>query len=147
MDLLPTTLPPEILAFTTDRELIYEPFNNDFGPLDIGSVTKYCRALHHKLQMSLKSGDKLFHFTSTLPNRRANAACLALCYLVVVEKTSASEAWAKLAGVKPGFSEFVDASQITHAFTISILDVLQGLEFAVKLGWYNWRSFDLADFE
>ena len=147
MDLLPTTLPPEILAFTTDRELIYEPFNNDFGPLDIGSVTKYCRALHHKLQMSLKSGDKLVHFTSTLPNRRANAACLALCYLVVVEKMSASEAWAKLAGVKPGFSEFVDASQITHAFTISILDVLQGLEFAVKLGWYNWRSFDLADFE
>lgn len=147
LDLLPSNLPAEIIAFTTDRELIYEPFNNDFGPLDLGALTKYCRALHHKLHMTSKSGGTLVHFTSTLPNKRSNAACLALCYLVAVERIPAEEAWSRLSGAKPKFTEFVDASQVTHPFTLSILDVLKGLETAVGLGWYNWKTFDLADFE
>ena len=147
LDLLPTNLPSECIAFTTDRELIYEPFNNDFGPLDLGALTKYCRALHHKLQLSSKTGDKLIHFTSTLPHKRANSACLALCYLVVVEKRSAEQAWNKLAHAKPRFTEFVDASQITHPFTLSILDVLKGLEMAVNMGWYDWKTFDLPEYE
>ena len=97
--------------------------------------------------MSAKTGGKLVHFTSTLPNKRANSACLALSYLVVVEKMSAAQAWNKLALAKPGFMEFVDASQVTHPFTISILDVLKGLEMAIGRGWYNWKQFDLVDYE
>jgi cell division cycle 14 len=145
--LIPSELPQEFVAFTTDRELVYEPFNNDFGPLDIGAVTKYCRALSRKME-SLKSASmKLVHFTSTLPHKRTNAACLALSYLVVVEKMSADEAWSLVSNVKPKFSEFVDASQFTHQFTLSILDVLRGIETAIRLGWYDFRSFDLEYFE
>ena len=144
---MPSNLPVDVLTFSTDRELIYEPFNNDFGPLDLGSLTRYCRAMKHKLDALRGTGVKLVHFTGTNPNKRANAACLALSYLVVVERLTPEAAWAKLSDVSPPFKEFVDASQYTHAFTMTILDVLRGLSNAVALGWYDFREFDLEGFE
>ena len=136
-----------IVPFTTDRELTYEPFNNDFGPLDLGALTRYSRALKLKLDAFYGKGIKLVHFASSDPSRRANSACLALSFLVVVEGLSPEDAWLKLATVRPPFKEFVDASMLTHSFTMTILDVLRGLETAVGLGWYNYATFDLEKFE
>jgi cell division cycle 14 len=146
-DGIPLNLPQEIVAFNTDRELTYEPFNNDFGPLDLAAVTKFCRALRQKLVSLDNTQMKLVHFSSSLPSKRANSACLALSYLVVVEKVQPEEAWAKLSDIKPPFKEFVDASQITHHFTINILDVLRGLAMAQALGWYDYNTFDVESFE
>lgn len=146
-DIIPNNLPTDIIAFTTDRDLTYEPFNNDFGPLDIGALTRYCRAVKQKFNSMSKTGMKLVHFSSTNPNRRANAACLALSYLVVVEKQSAESAWKKASGLKPAFRLFVDASNFTHSFGMSILDVLVGLEKAVSLGWYDYTTFDVDLFD
>jgi cell division cycle 14 len=72
---------------------------------------------------------------------------LALSYLVVVEKLSPEGAWSRLADVQPPFKEFVDASQFTHSFTMTILDVLRGLAMACQLGWYDCKTFDLEKFE
>ncbi len=127
--------------------MTYEPFNNDFGPLDLGALTRYTRALKLKLDSIAGKGVKLVHFSSSNPNKRANSACLALSYLVVVEKVPADKAWLRLSRVQPPFKEFVDASMVTHAFTMSILDVLRGLELAVNLGWYDYKTFDLPAFE
>lgn len=90
---------------------------------------------------------KLVHFTSTNPNKRANAACLAVSYLVVVERLSPEVAWSQLADVIPPFKEFVDASQYTHSFTMTIPDVLRGLAMSVSLGWYEYKTFDVEKFE
>ena len=146
-DAIPNNLPADIILFTTDQDLSYEGFNNDFGPLDIGALTKYCRAVKQKLDSLTKPGIRLVHFCASNPNKRANAACLALAYLVVVEKLPADSAWRKLAGIKPPFKEFVDASQCTHSFTMNILDVLRGLEKGLSLGWYDYKTFDLESFE
>ncbi len=115
--------------------------------MDLGCLTRYSRALRSKLESYAGRGIRLVHFCSSDPIRRANSACLALSYLVVAEGLSADEAWQKLAYVRPPFKEFVDASQYTHAFTMTILDVLRGLEMAVGLGWYDFRAFDLESFE
>ena len=92
VDHVPNDLPAEILAFTTDRELTYEPFNNDFGPLDLGALTKYSRALCAKLESISSSKSILVHFTSQNPNKRTNAACLALCYMVVAANHTSDQA-------------------------------------------------------
>ena len=89
----------------------------------------------------------MVHFTSSDPFRRANSACLALSYLVVAEGVPAEDAWLKLATVRPPFKEFVDASLLTHSFTMTVLDVLRGLETAVRLGWYDYKTFDLEKYE
>lgn len=146
-DVAPLNLPADIIAFSIDRELIYESFNNDFGPLDLSALSRYCRALKAKLDSIRGTSLKLVHFTCSNVNKRANAACLALSYLVVVEGMRPENAWAKLSDVRPPFKEFLDASQLTHDFTLSILDVLQGLEKAIKLGWYDYRTFDVSKFD
>ena len=110
-------------------------------------MTRYARALKAKLDSIAGKPFKLVHFTSSDPNKRANSACLALSYLVVVERIPAETAWHKLSRARPAFKEFVDASQVTHQFTMTILDVLRGLEMAVKIGWYDYQTFDLETFE
>ena len=147
LDQKPDTHPPDILPFCIDKELTYEPFNNDFGPLDLAALTRYCRALKTKLDSVRGQKLKFLHFSSSHPNKRANSACLALSYLVVVERVSPEDAWLKLADVKPPFKEFVDASQFTHSFTMTILDVLRGLQFAVNLGWYDYTAFGIEKFD
>lgn len=146
-DSLPSRIPSDIIAFTTDRDLTYEAFNNDFGPLDLGAVTRYCRALKDKFDSMGKPGVRLVHFCSSNPNKRANAACLALCYMVIVENMPAVSAWQLFAHVRPEFKIFVDASHFTHDFGMTILDVLNGVEKAVYLGWYDYKTFDLQSFD
>lgn len=35
--------------FNIDNELVYEPFFNDFGPLNLGKTYRYCRLLEKKV--------------------------------------------------------------------------------------------------
>ena len=135
------------MAFSIDRELVYEAFNEDFGPLDLSALTRYCRALKGKLDSVRGSNVKVVHFTSSSPSKRANAACLAVSYLVVVAGMRPEDAWRKISDVRPAFKEFVDASNFTHEFTLTILDVLRGIQLSVSLGWYNYRTFDVAKFD
>ena len=40
------------IAFTTDRTLTYEPFYADFGPLSLGQMYRFCKALEKVLQQA-----------------------------------------------------------------------------------------------
>ena len=51
-----------------DSRFIYQGYNRDFGPLNIGNVTEYCNELNHHL----KNGTVLIHHTSTAPKMLAN---------------------------------------------------------------------------
>ena len=47
------------IAFTTDRTLTYEPFYADFGPLSLGQMYRFCKALEKVLQQACSpSGDE-----------------------------------------------------------------------------------------
>lgn len=41
----PPTSQTDAYFFTIDQELVYDPFNNDFGPLNLALVHKYVREL------------------------------------------------------------------------------------------------------
>jgi hypothetical protein len=47
-----------------DLELSYEPFNSDFGPLNLASTHKYIRELCRLLSDERYKHVKLFHYTS-----------------------------------------------------------------------------------
>ncbi len=136
-------VPRELFAFTTDKELVYTPFNRDFGPMDIGILTQYCRAIHDRLLDASSRNEVLVHFSCGDKQKRTNSACLALSYLVVVEGVSAESAWLILAPEVDIFDHYIDACELPHPFRLSILDVLRGLERGIKLGWYDYSTFDL----
>jgi cell division cycle 14 len=70
--------------FNIDNDLIYEPFNQDFGPLNLACVHKYIREMVRLLADPKYKDVKLFHFSSTKFDKQANAAFLMGAFMIVV---------------------------------------------------------------
>jgi len=133
--------------FNIDNDLVYEPFFADFGPLDLGKTYRFVTELDKLLQDNAYSKSKFFHHTSIDNAKRANAACLMGCFQVIMLGRTAEEAWAPFANVQPALAEFRDASYTNSAYRCSTLDVLRGLEYAIKLKWFDVKKFNLRDYE
>jgi len=138
---------PDSFFFNIDNELVYEPFFADFGPLDLGKTYRFVTELEKLLQEPSYSKSKFFHHTSLDTAKRANAACLMGCFQVIMLGRTAEEAWAPFKNVQPSLAEFRDASYTNATYRCSILDVLRGLEYAMKLKWFDVKTFNLRDYE
>ena len=66
-----------------DQQLVYYPFNNDFGPLDLGKVYEFVTQLDKMLIESPNS--IILHYSSFEEyDLRANAAFLMCAYQVII---------------------------------------------------------------
>ncbi|OMJ78244.1 hypothetical protein SteCoe_21969 [Stentor coeruleus] len=131
--------------FCIDDELVYQPFCNDFGPLNLGMTYKFCVELE-KLIKPTVNNYKIYHYTSLNPQKRSNAAFLMGAFQIVVMKKSAKEAWVPFAGLPP-FLEFRDAGYGGCTYKCSVYHCLRGLEKGIELGWFNYRTFNLQEYE
>lgn len=61
---------------------MYENFFNDFGPLTICMLYRYCQKLNRKLASTLHAKKKIVHYTSMDEEKRLNAAYLIGSYAV-----------------------------------------------------------------
>lgn len=68
--------------FTIDDELMYENFFNDFGPLTVCMLYRFCQMLNRKLNSPLYAKKKIVHYTSMNQEKRVNAAYLIGAYSV-----------------------------------------------------------------
>lgn len=68
--------------FCIDNEFVYENFFNDFGPLTICMLCRYCQKLQRKLNSPLYTKKKIVHYTTTDEEKRLNAALLFGSYAV-----------------------------------------------------------------
>jgi hypothetical protein len=41
------------LYFTTDESFLYTPLKDDYGPLNLGLLYKYCKLLKEKIEVSI----------------------------------------------------------------------------------------------
>lgn len=60
----PPTSYSDAYFFSVDQELVYDPFNNDFGPLNLACVHKFVRELVRLLADPQYKNYKLFHYSS-----------------------------------------------------------------------------------
>jgi len=133
--------------FSIDRELVYEPFRADFGPLNLNMVYRYCKILESKLQDPNLKAKRIVHFCSQDPKKRANAAFLICTFQLIALHKSAENSWAPFLSVYPPFLPFRDASAGVCTYHCTILDCLCGLEESMKLGWFDWTRFDVDSSE
>jgi cell division cycle 14 len=67
---------------------------------------------------------------------------------------TAETIWDKFKDITPQFLDYRDASygpcnykcKVSFNF-YKIIDVLRGFEYAISLGWYNVKNFNLKDYE
>jgi cell division cycle 14 len=133
--------------FNIDNDLVYQPFFADFGPLDMGKTYRFITELEKLLQEPSYSKSKFYHHTSVDSAKRTNAACLMGAFQVVILGKTAEEAWEPFSKIQPSLGEYRDAGYTNSPYRCNILDCLRGLEYAIKLKWFDLRSFNLRDYE
>jgi cell division cycle 14 len=135
--------------FCVDKDLVYEPFNKDFGPLNLGNIFKFVTEVERILNSSrsTSSGSKTiyYHYTSDQPKVKTNSCFLMGAFQILSLHRSAEEAWEPFHST-PGIEGFVDAGFRTNDYRCTILDCLRGLEYATRLGWFSINSFNIKEY-
>ncbi|XP_052742889.1 uncharacterized protein LOC112052392 [Bicyclus anynana] len=132
--------------FSIDDELIYENYYSDFGPLNLGCVYKYCNILNEKLKQYLNK-QRIVHYSSIDPKKKANAAFLIGCYGVLYLSLQPKDAIKPLVAYGQNYRPFQDATQGDSNYTISLLDCLQGCAKARDLNFFNFQDFNYAEYD
>lgn len=135
--------------FCIDDVLIYEPFFDDFGPLNLAMTSRYCKLVDQLLNEPILKGTRIVHYSSQDPKLRVNAAYLVCAYMVIVRKCSAEAAFAPLKGLRVPLLHFRDVSRGIAAskFPLGVVDCLQGLQKAIEIGLFAWERFDEDTYE
>ncbi len=64
------------VQFSIIKDLDYQPFYLDFGPLNLGKAWKYVSELEKLISIPDYKKNKIYHYTSTENAKSANAAFL-----------------------------------------------------------------------
>ncbi|CAI2361275.1 unnamed protein product [Moneuplotes crassus] len=128
-------------------ELKYEPYNHDFGPLKLSQMHRYCLELVRLLQDPDYNQNKIYHYCSTGSEDQANSVCLIGCFMIVILGKSADEAWHCLQPYHKVLKPYCDSLDVSSTYPLSIYDILCGLQRAISLGWYDYRTFDVHEYE
>eukprot|EP01066_Platyproteum_vivax_P003023 Platyproteum_vivax@DN13917_c0_g1_i1.p1 len=131
--------------FCTDELFVYDNFNFDFGPLNLGHIHEYCLLLSDKLKTLKKH--RYVHYCCKATGKRNNAAFLMCCYEIVCMHKSAEDALRPFSIVSPPLVPYRDAGFSSSSFDSHMMDCLNGLERAIQMGWYSFQTFDLAAYQ
>lgn len=68
-------------------------------------------------------------------------------FQVIILGKTADQAWKKFENCTPPFVPYRDASYGACTYKCLIHDCLRGLEYAIMLGWFDIKKFNLRDYE
>ena len=131
----------------TNPELRYNPFHKDFGPLNLAMTHRFCCELTKLMYEKKNTECKIFHYSSINRQNMANSACLMGAFCLIILKRTAEEVWNLFKDYQASFEPFRDASAGACTYKLTILECLQGLEKAIELGWYDFKTFDVQEYE
>uniref|UniRef100_A0A2K5YTV0 Cell division cycle 14C n=1 Tax=Mandrillus leucophaeus TaxID=9568 RepID=A0A2K5YTV0_MANLE len=133
--------------FSVDNELKYENFSEDFGPLNLAMVYRYCCKINKKLKSITMLRKKIVHFTGSDQRKQANAAFLVGCYMVIYLGRTPEEAYRILIFGDTSYIPFRDAAYGSCNFYITLLDCFHAVKKAMQYGFLNFNSFNLDEYE
>jgi cell division cycle 14 len=111
--------------FNIDDDLTYMPFNKDFGPLNLAMVHRYARELARLLRDKNYSNNRIFHYcTSEKPEKMVNGAFLMGCFMIIILKCSAEQAYEIFKPYQNLFKAYRDASKGDCFYKCTVLQCL-----------------------
>ncbi|XP_035784733.1 dual specificity protein phosphatase CDC14A-like [Anopheles albimanus] len=133
--------------FSTDNLLKYESFFNDFGPLNISMVYRYCHLVNGLLERKEMALSKIVHHTSTETTKLLNAAFLIGSYSIIYLHHTPQSILRTLFRQPDRLGKFCDASQNPSSFLISLHDCLCAMAKAHRRRFFNFADFDYITYE
>ncbi|KAL5487217.1 hypothetical protein EMCRGX_G019793 [Ephydatia muelleri] len=134
--------------FCIDDEFTYENFYADFGPLNLAMLYHYCQKVNKKLKSSSLSKKRIVHYTSYDSTKRANAAYLIGCYIIIYHRKTPEEAFRPLAlHQNPPFLPFRDASNGSCTYNLTLFHCFQAVYKALQFGFLDFSTFSVEEYE
>jgi len=139
---------PRKYFFSADFQERYEPFCDDFGPVNLGVVHSFALFMRKYWHCQALQNRELVYYSDDTPESRTNCAFLLSAFLVVEMGYTADQAWAPFSTITGSpFRPFRDATYSPQDYSLSIHACLQGLHRAVLLGWYSPNTFDAGEYD
>lgn len=156
-----------------DKRFLYEGFNKDFGPLNIGHVTEYCREMRNLVKSRSKGemarrrpglvsdgsdsdgsaggfyrrdsaeAPTIVHQASSLPKVLINQAVLMGAYMILCLKLPATAVQKKFREIEKKLLAYCDSGVRENDFELTFSDCLRAIETAATRNWYNIDTFDV----
>ena len=145
-----------IKMFSPDESIQYYPLCDDFGPMNMASITKFIRQLDDELAMNPSA--TLFYCVEAGQRPLTNAIFLLGTYMILrlkqsVRDVSESFSWADRTLIAP----YRDATFSSPDFGLTLADCWGGLAKGIEMGWidlpssasesYLWGSIDADEYE
>jgi cell division cycle 14 len=142
----PTTL-KDFRIFTLDESIVYQPFCQDFGPMNLGCVFAFCENLRTRLAQIPPRPLALVTDHDTI--NITNAAFLLGAYMILKENTMPTDAAAALAPLEDRLLSFRDVSPGEQNFHLRLIDCWGGLWRAKLEGLVDFAAdggFDAEEY-
>ncbi|KAF4552630.1 Tyrosine-protein phosphatase cdcA-like protein [Elsinoe fawcettii] len=133
--------------FSIDKYLMYNAFHADFGPLHIGHLYRYAVMLHDLLGSAEAEKRPIVFWSGADSRRRANAACLLACYMIIIQNWPPHLALAPIAQMDPPCMPFRDAGYSQADYGLTVQDVVYGVWKAKEEKLCTVNGFNLEEYE
>ena len=111
-------------------------------------VHRFSRELAKMMRDKTYTNNRIFHYcASDKPAKLVNGAFLMATFMIIVLKKTAQEAFSAFKPYAHLFKHYRDASKGECLYDCTLLHCLQGLEWAIKLGWYDFKTFNVKQYE
>jgi len=136
---------PAVKYFAVDSLFQYKNFACDFGPLNMGHTYRFCRLVNELLYQE-KHRKVCFYSSNKFP-QKTNAAVLVCLYMILYQGQDPEQAFTPFRLEKTKFLPYRDASKGISVFDLTVPDCLNGMYRAFKLGWIDFDSFSVREYE
>ncbi|KAL3122847.1 hypothetical protein niasHT_002890 [Heterodera trifolii] len=138
-----------------DSHVHYDAFYDDFGPLNLAVLYRFCQFLHtlvlqqqNNAQQQQQQKKRLFLYTSADPQCRVNAVFLIASYMIIYHHLPAEQAYLRLQSAEPPqFVGFRDAALGPPSYLLHVQHVIKSIEKALKFKWLDFGQFDADEYE
>ncbi len=130
-------------CFSTEETIFYEPFCDDFGPMNFSSVVSFVRLLEQEIRACAAKSTHLVYVAQRGPRNLTNCAFLLGAYLILKCAQSPEAVEARFDALDPALlEEYRDATYSATDFRLRLIDCWRGLARAQHLGWIAAPSTD-----
>ena len=136
-----SSLPDERFREFSTSEISYQPFCDDFGPMNFSAIAMFIRRLDEEITLCAEESNSLVYFAGQGRRALTNAAFLLGAFMILRWNMDAEGVEARF-GDPAQFEGYRDATYSPADFRLGLIDCWRGLARARDLGWIGAPAAD-----
>ena len=127
----------------TEKEIVYHPFADDFGPLDLSSLSRFLSIMQHAVKR--RRGKIVVYAVQSNRRSLTNAAFLLGSYMIIEMGFTSNDVWDRFSTIEPMLEMYRDAQSSPADFRLEVVDCWRGVERSSILGWIEAADMEEYD--